>query len=159
MKLIFKQRLFSLLDSYDIYDQFGNTVYTVKGKLSLGHKLNIMDKNGVHIGTVKQVLLTFLPAFELYVNDNYIGKVSKKLTLFKPSYEIDFNGWKVSGNILECDYVIKDRTGKKVAVISKEVFKLTDTYVIDVVNDADALYALMFTLAIDAEKCSRNTNV
>lgn len=37
------------------------------------------------------------------------------------------------------------------AVISKEVFKLTDTYVIDVVNDADALYALMFTLAIDAE--------
>ena len=103
--------------------------------------------------------LTFLPAFELYANDNYIGKVSKKLTLFKPSYEIDFNGWKVSGNILEWDYVIKDRTGKKVAVISKEVFKLTDTYVIDVVNDADALYALMFTLAIDAEKCSRNTNV
>ena len=45
------------------------------------------------------------------------------------------------------------------AVISKEVFKLTDTYVIDVVNDADALYALMFTLAIYAEKCSRNTNV
>ena len=152
MKLIFKQRLLSLLDSYDIYDQFGNTVYTVKGKLSFGHKLNIMDKNGVHIGTVKQVLLTFLPAFELYANDNYIGKVSKKLTLFKPSYEIDFNGWKVSGNILEWDYVIKDRTGK-------EVFKLTDTYVIDVVNDADALYALMFTLAIDAEKCSRNTNV
>ena len=159
MKLIFKQRLFSWLDSYDIYDQFGNTVYTVKGKLSWGHKLHIMDKNGVHIVTVKQVLLTFLPAFELYANDNYIGKVSKKLTLFKPSYEIDFNGWKVSGNILEWDYVIKDRTGKKVAVISKEVFKLTDTYVIDVVNDADALYALMFTLAIDAEKCSRNTNV
>lgn len=74
-----------------------------------------------------------------------------KIDTFKPSYEIDFNGWKVSGNILEWDYVIKDRTGKKVAVISKEVFKLTDTYVIDVVNDADALYALMFTLAIDAE--------
>ena len=118
MKLLFKQRLFSWLDSYDIYDQFGNTVYTVKGKLSWGHKLHIMDKNGVHIGTVKQV----------------------------------------SGNFLEWDYVIKDRTGKKVAVISKELFNLTDTYVIDVVNDSDALYALMFTLAIDAEKCSRNTN-
>ena len=44
------------------------------------------------------------------------------------------------------------------AVISKELFNLTDTYVIDVVNDSDALYALMFTLAIDAEKCSRNAN-
>ena len=102
--------------------------------------------------------LTFLPAFELYENDNYIGMVDKKLSFFKPSYEIDFNGWQVSGNFLEWDYVIKDRTGKKVAVISKELFNLTDTYVIDVVNDSDALYALMFTLAIDAEKCSRNTN-
>ena len=102
--------------------------------------------------------LTFLPAFELYENDNYIGRVDKKLSFFKPSYEIDFNGWQVSGNFLEWDYVIKDRTGKKVAVISKELFNLTDTYVIDVVNDSDALYVLMFTLAIDAEKCSRNTN-
>ena len=27
MKLLFKQRLFSWFDSYDIYDEFGNTVY------------------------------------------------------------------------------------------------------------------------------------
>lgn len=158
MKLIFKQKLLSLLDSYNIYDQFGNIVYTVKGKLSFGHKLHIMDKNNVHIGTVKQVLLTFLPAFELYVNDNYVGKITKKFTFFKPSYEIDFNGWKVSGNFFEWDYVIKDSIGKNVAVISKELLNLTDTYIIDVENDADALYALMFTLAIDAEKCSRNNN-
>ncbi len=33
---------------------------------------------------------------------------------------------------------------------------MTDTYVIDVQNPEDALDALMFVLAIDAEKCSRN---
>ena len=27
MKLLFKQRLFSWFDSYDIYDEAGNTVY------------------------------------------------------------------------------------------------------------------------------------
>ena len=32
MKLLFKQRLFSWFDSYDIYDEFGNTVYVVKGQ-------------------------------------------------------------------------------------------------------------------------------
>ena len=32
----------------------------------------------------------------------------------------------------------------------------TDTYVLDVANPKDALYVLMFVLAIDAEKCSRN---
>ena len=37
MKLLFKQRMFSWFDSYDIYDQQGNTGYTVKGPLSWGH--------------------------------------------------------------------------------------------------------------------------
>ena len=33
MKLIFKQRLFSWFDSYDIYYEDGTTAYTVKGQL------------------------------------------------------------------------------------------------------------------------------
>lgn len=35
MKLLFRQRIFSWLDSYDIFDENGETVYTVKGQLSL----------------------------------------------------------------------------------------------------------------------------
>ena len=37
MKLFFKQRFFSWFDSYDIYNEAGETVYTVEGKLSWGH--------------------------------------------------------------------------------------------------------------------------
>lgn len=36
MKLLFKQRMFSWFDSYDIYDENENTVYVVKGQLSWG---------------------------------------------------------------------------------------------------------------------------
>lgn len=39
MKLLFKQRMFSWFDSYDIYDENDNTVYVVKGQLSWGHCL------------------------------------------------------------------------------------------------------------------------
>ena len=46
MKLLFKQRLFSWFDSYDIYDEAGNTVYVVKGQFSWGHKLAIYDAYG-----------------------------------------------------------------------------------------------------------------
>ena len=42
------------------------------------------------------------------------------------------------------------------ASVSKELWNWTDTYTIDVVNDRDALCALMVVLAIDAEKCSRD---
>ena len=38
----------------------------------------------------------------------------------------------------------------------KEPFHWTDTYVLDITDPKDALYVLMFVLAIDAEKCSRN---
>ena len=82
MKLLFKQRLFSWFDSYDVYDSDGTTYYTVEGKMAWGHKLHILDPNGIHIGTVKQVMLTFMPKFELYVNDSYIGCISKEFTFF-----------------------------------------------------------------------------
>lgn len=34
MKLLFQQRFFSWFDSYDIYNEAGQTLYTVKGQLS-----------------------------------------------------------------------------------------------------------------------------
>lgn len=73
MKLLFKQRLFSWFDSYDIYDEAGNTVYVVKGQLSWGHKLVIYDAYGNEVGMVVQKVLTFLPKFEIYKNGSYIG--------------------------------------------------------------------------------------
>ena len=49
MKLLFKQRFFSWFDSYDIYDEAGNVVFTVEGKLGWGHVLHILDRDGKHI--------------------------------------------------------------------------------------------------------------
>ena len=62
----------------------------------------------------------------------------------------------VEGNFFEWDYDVLDQDGRIVATVSKELLRLTDTYVIDVGDPADALCALMLVLAIDAEKCSRN---
>ena len=62
----------------------------------------------------------------------------------------------VEGDFLEWDYSILDGTDACIARISKQLLNLTDTYVIDVDDPGDALCALMLTLAIDAEKCSRN---
>ena len=155
MKLLFKQRFFSWFDSYDIYDESGATVFTVEGKMSWGHKLHILDANGNHIATVKQELLTFMPRFALYYGDRLIGEIKREFTFFRPSYNIDFNGWHIDGNFFEWDYTISDSYGAMVAKISKELFNFTDTYVIDVADSSNALYALMVVLAIDAEKCSR----
>lgn len=156
MKLLFKQRLFSWLDSYDIYDEQGNTVYTVKGQLSWGHCLKIFDVYNHEIGMVKEKMLSFLPRFEIYLGGQYLGSITKEFTFLKPKFSIDFNGWTVEGNWLEWDYYILDGSRQCIAEVSKQLMNWTDTYVIDVEDPQDALGALMLVLAIDAEKCSRN---
>lgn len=155
MKLLFKQRLFSWLDSYDIYNEAGDTLFTVEGQLSWGHCLHILDPAGTHIGTVQERVLTFLPKFELYAYGEYWGCLKKEFNLFAPYFTIDSSDWEIHGSFLEWDYTIESAGRRLVASISKELFHWTDTYVIDVLDPADALAALMVVLAIDAEKCSR----
>lgn len=156
MKLLFKQRFLSWFDSFDIYDEEGNTLYVVKGQLSWGHCLKIFDSTGNHAGTVKEKIISFLPKFEMYLGDSYIGCISKEVSFFKPKYNIDCNGWRVEGDFMGWDYKVVSDDNRKIAEISKELFRFTDTYVIDVANENDALCALMLVLAIDAEKCSQN---
>lgn len=161
MRLLFRQRFFSWFDSYDIYNDNEETVYTVKGQLSIGHCLTIYDANNNRIGMVQEKFLTFLPKFEIYEYDlqnncGYIGQISKEFTFFKPRYNIDFNGWQIEGSWTEWDYSILDSNGRNIAQISKELFHMTDTYVLDIARLSDALHVLMFVLAMDAEKCSRN---
>ncbi len=155
MKLLFKQRFFSWLDSYDIYDEAGNTVFTVEGKLGWGHVLHVLDRNGRHVGTVRERVLTlFEPKFELYRGeDGYIGCITKTFTFFKPKFDIDFNGWQVNGDFMGWEYSVTGPGGEVVASITKELLNWTDTYSIDVADPGNALCVLMLVLAIDAEKC------
>lgn len=156
MTLLFKQRFFSWFDSYDIYNESGEAVYTVKGQLSWGHCLKIFDAAGAEVGTLQERVFTFLPKFGMYLGETCVGCISKEFSLFTPKFDIDCNGWHVEGDFFEWDYTILGPSGQAVATVSKELFHWTDTYVIDVADPQDALCALMLALAIDAEKCSRN---
>ncbi|MBQ4042769.1 MAG: LURP-one-related family protein [Clostridia bacterium] len=156
MKLMFKQRMFSWFDSYDVYDENGKTLFTVEGQLSWGKCLHVLDSVGNHVATLKQELFTFLPAFEIYVGEELRGPVTKEFSFFRPSFSIDFRGWTADGDFWEWDYDIRDEKGEHVASIAKELFQWTDTYTIDVPDPSDALDALMLVLAIDAEKDARN---
>ena len=157
MKLCFKQRFFSWFDSYDIYDaSTGATAFTVEGKLAWGHCLHILDAQGRHIATVKERVLTFLPKFDLYIGERSIGTIRKEFTLFRPAFVLDFNGWRVQGSFLEWDYTIATSDGRKVAVISKELFHWGDTYTINFADPKDELEGLMLVIAIDAANCTQN---
>ena len=155
MRMIFKQRMFSWFDSYDIYNEYKETLYTVEGKFAWGKKLHINNASGEHIATLQQKMFSFRPAFVLYVGEEQVGVIRKEISLFKPSFSIDCNGWEIEGNFFEWDYDVKNANGGLVATISKKIMNWTDTYVLDVYDDKDAVTVLMIALAIDAEKDNR----
>lgn len=157
MQLRFKQRFFSWFDSYDIYDEYGDTYFTVKGQLAWGHDFHIYDRNGDFIGELEQQIFRFLPHFTLYENGQTVGEIVKEFSWFRPRFSMDCNGWYVEGNWVEWDYCIYDPQGAVVATISKELFNFTDTYMLDIRDERDALRVLMVVLAIDAVKCSQNS--
>ena len=159
MKLLFKQRFFSLAGSYDIFDEKENVVFTVKGKLGFGREFYVYDKNGNMLAFMKRRVFSFFPCFDVFEGENYIGCIKRRFSLFKPVYTIDFRPWSVVGNFFELNYGIYDADCREVAHISQKLLRLTDTYVIDVVNDDEALYALLVVIAIDSEKASRTTTI
>ena len=156
MRMLFKQRFFSWFDSYDIYGESGEVVFSVKGKLAWGKKFEIYDASSRHIATLEQRTFQFLPTFELFVGGRSVGTIRKRFTFFRPAFDIDCNGWFIEGDWAEWDYRILDSNSNPVAYISKEIFNWTDTYVLDVADPSNAVAVLMIALAIDAEKAMRN---
>ena len=155
MRLLFKQKFSFGLDKYDIYNEQGETVFSVRSRLAWGRKFEIMDRGGNLVGRLVGKVFTFLPTFEMYIGDRLVGSIQKKMTFFRPHFIVDCNGWSVEGNFGEFDYRIVEYTGRTVAMIEAELAWM-DTYSIDIFDDADALAVLMIVIAIDAEKDDRN---
>lgn len=155
MKLLFKQRVFSWLDSYDIFDEEGNTLYTVKGVLAWGHCLKINNAFGEEVGCVKERVMSFLPKFEMIIQDEVVGIIQKELTFLHPKFRLSCNDWEVEGDLWEWEYDVKSEN-ELIMHASKAIWNWSDTYVLDVGKPEHALYSLMIVLAIDAAKCSQN---
>lgn len=160
MRMRFRQKAFSLYGKYDIYGEDDDILYTVRGERWWGKCLRVYDRQENEVGMVKQKLWSLMPTFDIFMTGNTgeeteIGRITKKLTFVRNRYDIDFNGWQVDGNFWELNYSIVDANGDHVASISKELFKMMDTYIIDVDDPALSLEALMFVVAIDVEKETR----
>lgn len=157
MRLMIKQRVFTLTDNYYVYDESGEIRYEVEDEfLSLGHQLHVYDsRSGREIGAVHQELFRFLPEFEIVIGGRRVGSVSKEFSFFTPRYTVDFRGWDVEGDLMHWDYTVT-QNGRTVMTITKELFTWGDTYMLEYSDPADELPGLMLVLAIDAVNCDRN---
>ena len=157
MKLLIKQRIFTLTDNYNVYEESGNVRYEVESAFfSIGHQIHVYDAHTQQeVGCIRQKLFTLLPTFEIEIGGSVMGCVRKKFTFLRQSYEVDYRGWEVEGDFLGWDYKVMQGP-LEIMSISKEVLSWSDTYTLRYANPANELPGLLLVLAIDAANCSHN---
>ena len=150
MKFYIKQRVFTIGDKFNVYDESGNERYYVEGEVfTFGKKLHLCALNGEELAYIEQHLFTFLPKYSVYVNEAEIAEVVKEFTFFNNSYSVNGLGWKVDGDFLDHDYTVES-DGRIIASVAKEWFTWGDAYSINIADGIDQIPALAVVLVIDA---------
>lgn len=150
MKLCIRQQVFSWKDKFSIFDEQGQTRYTVEGELfSFGKKLHLYDLDGREAAFLQQKVMSFTPRFFVYIDGREVAEIVKKLTFLRPKYEIEGLGWQIEGDFWDHDYRIT-RSGLTIVTIRKQWLTWGDCYELDVADPRDEITALAVVLAIDA---------
>ena len=141
MKLVLKQKVFSLRETFTVMDEAGDPVYEVSGKLlSVGHKLTVRDMEGQEAAYIHQKVLSLVPKYFIEINGQEEVELKGHITLFKPHYTLntDQGKWEIRGDFLAHEYEMK-RDGQVAATVTKKWFSWGDCYLLDVADDGDVL--------------------
>jgi uncharacterized protein YxjI len=143
MRYVMKQKFWSWGDDFVIRDDQGRDVFLVDGRaFSWGDKLSLQDMSGVERAFIRQKLLSWGPTYEIESQGRLVAMVKKQLfTLFRCKFTVDVPGpddLEAQGDFLDHEYTF-ERGERVVASVSKQWFKWTDTYGVDVADGEDVL--------------------
>ncbi len=149
-----RQRLVSIGDDFWIETDSGEQVYKVDGKaLRLRKTLVLEDAEGHKLAKLQEKMLRIKDAMEIEDADGNRMAMVKK-ALISPlrdrwSVEIeDGPDLDIKGNIVDHEYTFTDgRT--PVATVSKQWFRVADTYGVEVEPGQDPVIVLAATVALD----------
>lgn len=152
MRYMMKQRLFSWADDFYVKDESGQDCFYVDGKVfSLGHQFSFQDLAGQEICSIKQVILSWGPSYEIYKSGQLWATVKKELfTLFNARFEVDGGEGhlEAAGDFLNHHYTFT-RAGQPIAEVSMQWFTLADTYGVDIAQGEDDILVLASTVVVD----------
>ena len=133
MKLCIRQKVFSWVDRFTVFDENGADKYYVEGELfSWGKKLS-----------------SFMPRFFVYIDGRECAEIVKRFTFFYEKYEIEGLDWTIEGDFWLHEYRIT-QNGREIVSLSKEWFTWGDCYALDIADPKNETLALAVVLAIDA---------
>ncbi len=149
-----RQRLVSIGDDFWIETDSGERAFKVDGKaLRLRKTLVLEDPDGHKLAKIQEKMLRIKDAMEVEDADgNRLAMVKKALVSplrDRWSVEIeDGPDLDIQGNIVDHEYTFTDGS-TPVATVSKQWFRVADTYGVEVAPGQDPVVVLAATVALD----------
>jgi len=162
MRYLMKQKLFCFGDDFTIKNETGDDMFFVDGKaFTIGQKLSFQDMNGRELAFIRQKLLSWGPAYEIYRDGQLAAVVKKHLfTFFRCAFTVDVPGpddIEAQGSFLDMEYSFT-RGNRTVAEVSKRWFAFSDTYGVDIADGEDDVLLLASSVVIDMVCHADNKN-
>ena len=137
-------------ERFDIKDDRGVVNYQVEGSFfQIPKTFTVYDAYGEQVSEISKEFFTLLPRFTIQLRDGSNFVIRKKLTFFRDKYEFDNLGLRIEGNIWDLNFKLLDDRDQLVAEIRKEIFHLTSTYTVTVLEDFCADLVISLCVAID----------
>lgn len=152
MKFAIKQRLISAGDDFDIKNEFGKKVYYVDGKaFAFADDLTIKDMQRNEVARIKKKLFTFIPTYTVSRKGQVLATVKRRPFTMRTRFRLEIPGpgkYEVVGNMFRWDYKIM-RDHKEIAVVSKKILAMSDSYGVEIFDEQDAITILGVAIVID----------
>ncbi|WP_018547725.1 LURP-one-related/scramblase family protein [Streptomyces sp. LaPpAH-108] len=151
MRFLVRDRVFGIGDDYWIEDDQGRKVYLVDGKaLRLRDTFELKDAEGRVLIDIHKKMFALRDTMVIERDGENLATVKRKhLSLLRNHYRVrltDGTELDVSGKILDREFAI-EYDGELLAVISRRLLTVRETYGVDVVRD-DADPALLIAVAV-----------
>jgi uncharacterized protein YxjI len=111
----------------------------------------VEDPSGEELFTVRERMVSVRDTMTIKHDGNTAATIKKALIGIRERYNIDLDDGgelQAKGNIVDHDYEI-ERDGRKVAQVSKQWFRVRDTYGIEIAAGEDDAFLIAVTVCID----------
>jgi uncharacterized protein YxjI len=149
-----RQKLLCFGDDFTIKDDQGREVYWVDGKvLTLRDTLIFKTMQGEELARIHRRRLAIGTTYQIERAGRTTTVHKHLFTLLRCQFTVDVPGpddLEAAGNLTDHEYdFVSVQDGRRIATVSKRWFAFTDTYGVEVADEADDVLILSAAVVID----------
>jgi uncharacterized protein YxjI len=147
-----KEEFWSWGNDFTITDEKGIGRFRVDGQaFSWGDKLSLQDMQGNELAFISQKLLSLRPCYQILIKGSVFAEVVKEFSWFDQKFTLDVpgpNDYEIDGSFWQHEFEF-NRSGRRVASVSKDYWGWTDSYGVNIVDGEDDVSILCCCIVID----------